>query len=104
MNHTKISIFLPDFNKIWIFFKNVHKSPQYQIERKSSHWETLMHEYRQTERYMRKDRRRDKLKYMAKLIGTFHDSVSKPRKENEIVKTGIHKSEYLILYATKDVE
>ena len=53
---------------------------------------------------MRKDRRRDKLKYMAKLIGTFHDSVSKPRKENEIVKTGIHKSEYIILYATKDVE
>jgi len=50
------------------------------------------------------DRRRDKLKYIAKLIGNFHDSVSKSRKENEILKTGINNSEYLILYATKDIE
>ena len=63
-----------------------------------------MHEYSRTKRYMRTDRQRDKLKYMAKLIGTFHDSASKPRKENEILKTGIHNSECLISYGTKDIE
>jgi hypothetical protein len=38
---------------------------------------------------------------MAKLMGAFHESTSKPKKENEFVKTGIHNSEYLIPYATK---
>jgi hypothetical protein len=64
--------------------------------------DSLLHEYSRTERYT--DRQRDKLKYVANLISTFRDSASKANKEKKIVKTGIHSSEYLISFVTKDIQ
>jgi len=37
--HVKFPMFLPDFNQIWIFATNFHRSPQYQVSRKSFQWE-----------------------------------------------------------------
>ena len=37
--HVKCPIVLYDFNQIWISSKDFHKSPQYQVSRKSVRWD-----------------------------------------------------------------
>jgi hypothetical protein len=53
--HVKYSLFLPDINKIWLFSTYFRKTLEYQISRKSVHWEPSCS--RRTCR--RTDRRRD---------------------------------------------
>jgi hypothetical protein len=48
----KCLILLPDFNQIWSFPTDLHKSLQYQISRKSAHWDPRW--------YMQTDSQEDK--------------------------------------------
>jgi hypothetical protein len=46
--HVKNTDFLLDFNQIWNFSTDFHKSPQYKISRKSVQWRTRPDTCRQT--------------------------------------------------------
>jgi hypothetical protein len=65
---------MPDFNQIWIFSTDFHRSPQYQISRKFVQWEPLC--------YMRTDRRKDRRKDMTKVISVLPDYADMPKNDN----------------------
>ena len=53
--HVKYRIrFFPDFSQIRIFSTEIHKSPQYQISRKSVYWEPLTRRHTDGRTYMTK--------------------------------------------------
>ena len=72
--HAKFLMFLSYCNQIWIFATNFHRSPQYQLSRKSIQ--------RETRRYMRTDRRTD----MTEVIGAFGEYANTPKKRSRYSK------------------